>query len=134
MVDHYIAVQSFLYQIDCSCPDKKHAGAVKINQEDIISVQNDQMIKRADVWYVSVKVNEHRFYMSCDDLNRCYTLGLVLSEMDVELQLNHLHYQIDKALDLSDKSKFNELSQKWVEAKQYSRKFASVKRPVELSV
>ncbi|WP_046175702.1 hypothetical protein [Domibacillus indicus] len=135
MPNYYIAVQSFLHQIDCSCPDKEHSDTVKIDQGDIISVYYERTHTTVDGWFVLIEVNQRRFYISINDLERYYSQGFLFSGLDIELQLNYLKFHIDESLDHADEGKFKETSKKWTEAKMYNEKLeAAAKSSMEVSL
>ncbi|TVP83495.1 MAG: hypothetical protein EA344_09240 [Alkalicoccus sp.] len=130
MVDNYIAAHSFLFPIGGS----SHSGEVQISRGDIVSIYKDQMYKRADEWYVPVEVNQRSFNMNMEDLKHYCSEHALLTEIDIELQLNCLHFQIDKALDLADKKKFNEVSKQWIETKKLSGKLSDSNKTAEVSL
>jgi hypothetical protein len=130
MVERYIVAHSIEYPMGGS----SHSGEVHISRGDIVSIYHDQTYKRAGEWYVPVEANQRSFNMNTDDLKHFCTQHVLLSEMDIELQLNVLHFQIDKALDLADKKKFNDVSRQWIEMKKFGRKLSDVKKTEKVSL
>ncbi|TYR72804.1 hypothetical protein FZC79_21480 [Rossellomorea vietnamensis] len=125
MVNHYIAVQSFVHKIDCFCPGKEHSDKIKVSQGDIISFQYERTYNMVNGWYVLVQVNHSSFHIAVEDLTHYYLQGLFYTETDLELQINYLNFCVNKALDLNDEGKFKEAAEKWIEVKEYREKLAA---------
>lgn len=126
MVNHFIAVQSFLHRIECFCPDKVHEEIVKINQADIIRVLPEGTYIKG--WYLLVEINHHCFYIAIEDLEYYYSNGLLYSKLDIELELNYLNYLIDESLDLADEGKFKEISKEWIKVKRCNEKLEAAEK------
>jgi hypothetical protein len=134
MVNHFIAVQSFLHQIDCFCPDKQHSDFVKINQTDIIRILNERTYNEVNGWYVLVEINYDCFYIAVEDLDHYNSQGLLYSELDLELQLNYLNFHIDESLDQADEGKFKEVSSRWLELKMLNEKLGTAVKSIQFSL
>ncbi|MGF2614309.1 IDEAL domain-containing protein [Rossellomorea vietnamensis] len=125
MGNHYIAVQSFLHEVDCFCPDKEHLDWLKVRQGDIINIQHERTYNMVNGWYVLIEVNDSSFYIAVEDLNQYYIRGLFISEIDIELRVNYLKFRIDEALENSDEGKFYELTEEWLDFKNYRELLAA---------
>ncbi len=134
MLHHFVAVKSFLHKVDCFCPGSEHSELIKINPADLISISYERRFSMINGWYVQVEVNEFVFYMSIEDLEHYYLQGYLFSQIDLELRLNYLHYQINDSLDRGDESKFIEATQSWNEFKRLKEHFEqTMKKSHEVS-
>jgi hypothetical protein len=132
MYGPYIAVKTFEHQIECFCPDGDHAVTLSINSGEIFEVTNKRTFRTANAWYYLVRFNDQcMFYMSLDDLEQYFMKEQLLSMLDIDLEINYLQFQINKALDTGDEAFFLNNSKKLKEVhvlkerlEEYLRKVA----------
>lgn len=108
MIQYCIAKETFTHQIECFCPGSIHATTLTINKMDIIEViTNEQNFTYNNGWYVLAIINNHgHFYISLEDLEQYFELGKLVSDLDLDLKVNYLHFQIDQALEKRDEALF----------------------------
>lgn len=107
MIQFFIATETFTHQIECFCPGSIHATALTINKMDIIEVINHQSFAFNNGWYVLAILNSHgHFYIALEDLDHYFSLEKLVTDFDLALKLNYLHFQMDKALEARDEKLF----------------------------
>ncbi|MBS4207105.1 IDEAL domain-containing protein [Bacillus sp. FJAT-50079] len=106
MIQHFIAKETFTHQIECFCPGNIHSTSLTINKMDILEVR-EQSFTFNNGWYVQAIINNHGcFYIALEDLDQYFYQGKLMSVFDLELDLNYLQLQIDKALVKRDEELF----------------------------
>lgn len=116
---YFIAVQTFLHQIDCFCPGGEHTDLLQINQTDILNITNERKFIVGNGWYFLVEINHREcLFIALADLNQYFLRGKLISIFDLELNLNYLEYRVNQSLDHADEEMFNHFSQKLLETKE----------------
>jgi hypothetical protein len=111
MIGHYIAASEFEHPIHCLCPGGGHTGLLSLQQGDIIEVINERKYTIAKGWHSLIHINKHWFvYISERDLEECCTKKQLLNSLDIDLELNYLHFKINEALDTGNKTDFHALT------------------------
>lgn len=107
MIERFIASETFTHQIDCFCPDRKHTDVLTIHKMDVIEITNDRKHHFDRGWYFLVVLNNQGYlYMALEDIERYFLQGRLATLLDLELKVNFLQSQIDRALDIGDKELF----------------------------
>ncbi|WP_050183612.1 IDEAL domain-containing protein [Domibacillus robiginosus] len=107
MIQYFIAKETFTHQIDCFCPDSRHAAPLTINKMDIMEVTNKESFTFNNEWYVLAIINNHgHFYIALEDLVQYFHLERLVTDFDLELKLNYLQFQIDQALEIRNEESF----------------------------
>ncbi|CAM4192560.1 IDEAL domain-containing protein [Lederbergia lenta] len=106
MIQHFIAKETFTHQIECFCPGNIHSTTLTINKMDILEVR-EQSFTFHNGWFVQAIINNHGcFYIALEDLDQYFYQGRLITTIDLELNLNYLQLQIDKALEKRDEELF----------------------------
>ena len=117
MIQYFIAKETFTHQTDCFCPGSIHATTLTINKMDIIEVSNEQSFTFNNGWYVLAIINNQgHFYIALEDLDHYFYQGRLVTDFDLELNLNYLQFQIDLALEIRDEKLFLNHTKKLIES------------------
>jgi len=107
MIQYFIAKETFTHHIDCFCPGSIHETTITINKMDIIQITNEQSFTFNNGWYILAIINNQgHFYIALEDLDHYFSLGMLVTDLDLELKLNYLQFQIDQALETRDRELF----------------------------
>ncbi|WHY67743.1 IDEAL domain-containing protein [Neobacillus sp. SuZ13] len=117
MIQYFIAKETFTHQTDCFFPGSIHATTLTINKMDIIEVPNEQSFTFNNSWYVLATINNQgHFYIALEDLDHYFYQGKLVTDFDLELNLNYLQFQIDLALEKRDEELFLNHTKKLIES------------------
>jgi hypothetical protein len=107
MFRHFIALKTFVHQIDCFCPDDEHANYITINKGDVIEVTKERNFIEGSGWYFLIGINEQCFfYMAIEELEQYVLKERVVTKLDINLRINYLQFKINQSLDLLDEASF----------------------------
>ncbi|UOQ83713.1 hypothetical protein [Gracilibacillus salinarum] len=135
MDQHFIAVQSFSHQIECFCPGSIHTELLRIEEEDIIQLTDERKYIANHGWYVMIIVDDfYSFYIALADMEKYYMGGQILSQEDIELNVNYLQFQVDQSLDQHDEAKFKLVSQQLIESKERKMKLDNYMQTDEVTM
>ena len=115
MDQHYIAVKTFQYPIECFCSSSVHTYDLTINRGDIMEITDEQKYTIDNGWYFLVKINERtNFYIPMNDLESFIRKEQLIAMLDIDLQINYLKFKIDQAFDTGDEASFKDFSKKLI--------------------
>jgi hypothetical protein len=123
MNQHYIAVKTFQYPIECFCSSSDHTYYLTIHGGDIVEVTDERKYMMANGWYSLVKINERSiFYIALYDLEDFFRKEQLLAMIDIDLQINYLQFKINQAFDTGDEASFIDISKKLNESSELKLK------------
>ncbi|MGJ7922623.1 hypothetical protein [Neobacillus sp. LXY-4] len=123
MNGHFIVAKSFEHEIACSCPGGEHAELLTISKGDTFVVTHNRKHSISNGWYYLVRINDDcSFYMSLRDIEQYVFNEQLISLLDIDLKLNHLHYKINESLDTGDETSFLNFTKKLKEYTAYKIK------------
>lgn len=107
MFRHFIALKTFVHQIDCFCPDGEHADYITINKGDVIEVTKERNFTEGSGWYFLIGINDQCFfYIAIEEMEQYVAKERVISIVDINLKMNYLQFKINQSLDSLDEASF----------------------------
>lgn len=107
MLRHFIALKTFVHQIDCFCPGGEHADYITINKGDVIEITEERNFTEGNGWYFLIGINDQCFfYMAIEEMEQYVAKEQVISIVDMNLKMNYLQFKINQSLDSLDEASF----------------------------
>ncbi|QCS54035.1 hypothetical protein [Priestia flexa] len=113
MDKHLVVIKAFSHEVSWCCPGESHQHVITFHQGDVWTLTDERKYIDSLGWHSLMDVNrEFQCFISTEELQDLYLSGVICSILDVDLQMNHLNFKINEALDTQNRELFHSMVSK----------------------